>query len=570
MSLTHADFAIIGGALRAIAAEMGEVMMLSAHSTIVRESKDCGTCVMDQDGETVAQAEMMPVHMNSLAAALGHIREKFDLSTVRPGEAFLLNNAYEQGQHLNDIILLLPVFLDGRRVAMVGSIAHHLEVGGAVAGSNANATEIYQEGLILPAMRIDLERDLYGGPVEQIIAANVRCPQVVLGDLRAQVSAVLRGQERMLELFARYGAELVGGAMAALQDYSERLMREAIGRITDGRYEAEDLIDGFTRADPPIPVLAAVEISGADATVDLSASADQVHWPINAPLASTHAAVLTVFAALLGPEAVTNAGTYRPIRIVTRKGSILDPIHPAPVRGRMTSIYRAATAVKRALGEAAPGLVAAAGSDSTCVLTLSHREGQGYRMFTEIPAGGNGAGPDGDGEEAIAQLLSNTANAPIEAIERENPFVRVLEYALVPDSGGAGEHRGGLGIRKSYQVLDDGVLLGTNGDRHASAPWALAGGRPGGRTAYTVIRDGKREAIPAATTRPLAKGSIFEMEVSGGGGWGDPRARGRDAVRRDLSTGRIGERAAADIYGLHSDDDEEATREVGARSPNGV
>lgn len=336
MNLNAADFAVIGGALRSIATEMGEVLMLAAYSTIVRESKDCGTCIMDSNGNVVAQAEMMPVHVNSMAAAMDYIRDKYDLSDLHEGEAFLLNNAYENGQHLNDFVLLLPVFRDGRAVAIVGNISHHLEVGGAVASSNANATEIYQEGLILPAMRINLERDLYGGPVEQIIEANVRCPDVVLGDLRAQVSAVLRGRERLLSLFERYGAALISECMTELQDYSERLMRAVIEQLPDGEYVGEDFIDGFTRDDPLIPVHAKVTIRETEACVDMSNSADQVSWPVNAPIASTHAAVLTVFAAMLGPDAITNAGTYRPISIKTRKGSILDPIHPAPVRGRMT------------------------------------------------------------------------------------------------------------------------------------------------------------------------------------------------------------------------------------------
>lgn len=549
MSMNAADFAVIGGALRSIAAEMGEVLMLAAYSTIVRESKDCGTCIMDSNGNVVAQAEMMPVHLNSMAAAMDHIRNKYDLSDLQEGEAFLLNNPYENGQHLNDFVLLLPVFRDGQVVAMAGNISHHLEVGGAVASSNANATEVYQEGLILPAMRINLERDLYGGPVEQIVEANVRCPDVVLGDLRAQVSAVLRGRERLLSLFERYGTTLISECMAELQDYSERLMRSVIAQLPDGEYTGDDFIDGFTRDDPLIPVHAKVTIRETEAHIDMSHSADQVNWPVNAPVASTHAAVLTVFAAMLGPDAITNAGTYRPISIETRKGSILDPIHPAPVRGRMTSIHRVATSVKRALGDAAPEMMSAAGSDSTCALTLSHREGHGYRMFTDIPAGGNGAGPDNDGEEAIAQLLSNTANTPVEAIERDNPFVRITEYSLIPDSGGAGRHRGGLGIRKRYQVLEDGVLMGSNGDRHMSEPWALAGGQPGSRTAYTIIRDGERISVVAAATRPLQKGDIFEIAISGGGGWGDPATRSDAAVRRDLETGRISPAAAERDYG---------------------
>ncbi len=568
MALSPADFAVITGGLRSVANEMGEVMMRAAHSTIIRESKDCSTCVLDAHGDTVTQAETVPLHMNSLAAAFDHMRRKYDLKAVRPGEAFIVNNAYENGQHLNDILLFLPVFEsdlerlaaggtpsdpapENDLVAFVATIAHHLEVGGAFAGSNANATEIFQEGLILPAMKIQLEKDLYGGPVEQILEANVRCPDVVIGDFRAQVSAVLRGRARILELIQRYGRPTLTAAMAALQDYSERAMRGLIERIPDGVYRGEDFIDGFQPGDPLVPIRATVTIRGSEAEVDLTESADQVSWPINVPVASSQSAAFTVFAGMLGPEGVTNAGTYRPITIKTRPGSILEPKHPAPVRGRMTGSYRAATAIKQALGAAAPDLVPACGCDATCVLTMSHKAPDGrYGMFTEILNGGNGGASLSDGAEAVAQMLSNTANAPTEAIERAHPFVRIQEYALVQDTGGAGTHHGGLGIRKRYEVLVEEVLLSTNGDRQETAPWGLVGGQEGSRTTYVIERagSGERELVPAASVRRLYCGDVFEMTLPGGAGWGPPERRALSAIQDDLRTGRVSAAAARAAY----------------------
>ncbi len=547
--LSPGDFAVISGALRSVAGEMSEALMRAAHSTIIRESRDFCTSVLDAAGDTVAQAEGTPIQMNSLSAALDWIDDKYDLTTVRPGDAFILNNAYENGQHLNDIILVLPVFDDDERlIGFAGNIAHHLEVGGAVAGSNADATEIFQEGLILPSMRIDFEKDLYGGPIEQIIEANVRCPDVVLGDLRAQISSILRGRSRLLELLRLYGREKLLTGMRELQDYSERMMRATIARIPDGVYHGEDVTDGQFPGDPLIPLRAKLTVSGDSVEVDLSDSADQVNWPINVPIASTYSATLTLFATLLGPEAITNAGTYRPIRIITRKGSIVDPIHPAPVRGRMTGVYRAATSVKRALGQAVPELTAAAGCDSTLTVTLSHNRDGRYDMFTEILAGGNGGAKGCDGAEAIPQILSNTGNAPAEAIERQHRFVRVQEYSLIQDSGGAGQYRGGLGVRKRFEILDDDVLLTTNGDRQQSNPWGLAGGRPGSRTAYIIHRGGEEITVPAAGIHPLQRGDVYEMRISGGGGWGDPAARDPEAVLEDIRQGRIGYAAAEADY----------------------
>lgn len=549
MSLSPGDFAVVSGALRSVAGEMSEVLMRAAHSTIVRESRDFCTSVLDANGDTVAQAEGTPIQMNSLSAAMEWIHGKYDLATARPGDAFLLNNAYEHGQHLNDIILILPVFdTDGTLVAFAGNIAHHLEVGGAVAGSNAEAREIYQEGLILPSMRIDFERDLYGGPVEQIIEANVRCPDVVLGDLRAQVSSVLRGRARLQVLLERYGQAQITDAMSELQSYSERVMRNVIQQIPDGVYTGDDVLDGEKATDSLVPMRARITVSGSDVEVDLTECADQVAWPINVPVASTQSGTLTLFATLLGPEAITNAGTYRPFTLVTRKGSIVDPIHPAPVRGRMTGVYRMATAVKRALGAAVPQEVAAAGCDSTLTVTLSHRVDGRYDMFTEILAGGNGGAYGCDGAEAIPQILSNTGNAPVEAIERQHRFVRVLEYSLIADSGGAGEFRGGLGVRKRFEVLVDNVLLTTNGDRHQSSPWGLAGGSEGTRTAYIIHRADGPRAVNASGMHTLNKGDVFEMVISGGGGWGPAERRDAARIKADIRNGRVSENAARNHY----------------------
>jgi N-methylhydantoinase B len=535
--------------MRSAAGEMGEALMRAAHSTIVRESRDFCTSVLDANGDTVAQAEGTPIQMNSLSSALDWISDKYGLETVKPGDAFLLNNAYENGQHLNDIILILPIFdADDLLIAFAGTIAHHLEVGGAMAGSNADATEIYQEGLILPSMRIDFEKDLYGGPIEQIITANVRCPDVVLGDLRAQMSSVLRGKARLLEILERYGREKFITGMAELQDYSERRMRAVIERIPDGVYAGDDMLDGQRAGDPLVPMRAKITVRDDEVEVDLSECADQVVWPINIPLASSQSGTLTLFATLLGPEAITNAGTYRPIKIITRKGSIVDPIHPAPVRGRMTGVYRMATALKRALGVAVPDQTAAAGCDGTFSVTIAYKDGGQYNMFTEILAGGNGGAKGCDGAEAIPQILSNTGNAPVEAIERGHPFVRIREYSLIANSGGAGEFRGGLGIRKRFEILADEVLLSTNGDRHQSDPWGLAGGEPGSRTAYIIHRDGQEIQIDAASNQKLYKGDIFEMVISGGGGWGDPTSREPALIQQDIRNGRITIEAARKSY----------------------
>jgi len=548
-----ADFNVITGAFKSVAQEMQDILLRSAYSSIVREAKDCSTCVMDASARTVAQAEAIPIHMNSLAAVVPAIRAKYDLANLRPNDAFVTNNPYEYGQHLNDIIFILPVFQDDQLVVFTGTICHHLELGDAVAGTNANATDLYQEGLILPTMRIDLDRDLNDGPVEQIIAANVRLPDIIIGDFHAQISAAIRGRGLMGELIDRYGLPLIAACMSAVQDYSENMLRATIAKLPDGEYFGEDTLDGQFLGGPQPVIRARVVIDGDSALIDMSHSDDQVSWPVNAPVASTHSAVLTVFGQLAGADVPTNDGIYRPIEIRTRKGSVLDPHHPAPVRGRMSSAYRTGTAVKRAMASAAPDMFSASGNDTTNTITMSCRGGGPngrLEMFAEIIMGGNGAGIHNDGAEVVAQMLSNTGNTPVEAIEIDQRFVRVRDYALIADSGGAGRQRGGLGVRRSYDILKDGVLISTNSDRHDSSPWGLAGGHDSGRTTFTLYRGNKAVRIPGASNIECGKGDRFVIEICSGGGYGDPTERDRETVREDVRCGRVSEQAAADIYGL--------------------
>ncbi len=545
-----ADFNVLSSAFKSIAQEMQDIMLRAAYSSLVREAKDCSTCVMDAEARTVAQAEAIPVHMNSLAAAVPFIKARYDLASVRPTDAFVTNNPYQNGQHLNDIIFIMPVFHEGRLAAFTGSICHHLELGGAVAGSNADATELYQEGLILPTLRIDVEKDLNDGPVEQIIAANVRLPETIIGDFHAQISAVMRGRDLLQALFDRHGLELASDCMAALQDYSEKMIRATISGLPDGEYFAEDKLDGRTLNSAQPVIRARVVIEGDRALVDLSETDDQVPWPVNNPVASTQSAVLTVFGQLAGSGVPTNDGIYRPIEIKTRKGSLVDPHHPAPVQSRMSAAYRTASAVKRALAEAAPEQFSTAGADTTNSITMSRVGDDGYEMFCEIVMGGMGAGPANDGAEVVAQMLSNTGNTPTEAIEMDQDFVRIAEYALIPDSGGAGKQRGGLGVRRTYDILREGVLLSTYGDRHNTPPWSLVGGYEGSFSTFTIFRDGEEIRIPASTNMTVRKGDRLTIEISGGGGYGDPKRRDRQAVRDDLACGRITARAARDIYGL--------------------
>lgn len=550
MTVDPATLNILTNAFLSAAHEMGTIMLASAYSSIVREAKDTSTSLLDAEGRVVAQAPMIPMHMNSLASAFRYLRENFDVAGIRPGEAFITNNPYELGQHLNDIILFLPVFHDGRLIGFAGSVCHHVDMGGGAPASNADATELYQEGLVIPTMKVEVDRDLRGGIVERMIAANVRSPGRVVGDFHAQIFAVLRGRRLLEALCRKYGADTVAAAMTETQDYSERVMRASIGRIADGVYVGEDVTDGLQPGDPPIPIRARVTVSGDEAVVDLTESADQVRGPINAPLASVYSAVYTFFAQIGSHGVPINDGSYRPIRVVTRRGSICEPVFPAPVRSRMATCYRLLTTLKRAFGAVAPELVAACGDDSTNSVAFGYRHDGGYEVYHEVVGGGNGATCRGDGEDGIAQGLSNTANTPVESLEVEYDFVRVASYGLIPDSGGAGRHRGGLGIRKTFEILKPGVVLSTAGDRHSTPPWGLAGGGDGTLSRYRLMRRGEPVYVHPLDLMETEAGDLLIAETSGGGGFGDPRERPREAVLRDVADGAVSRAAAASLYGV--------------------
>jgi N-methylhydantoinase B len=550
MTVDPVTLNILGNNFLAIALEMGTVLLTSAYSSIVREAKDMSTCLLDAEGRIVSQAPMIPTHMNSMALAFGHIRSKYDIAATGPGEAYVMNNPYEMGQHLNDIILFVPSFHEDSLVGFAGSVCHHVDIGGGAPASNAYASEIYQEGLVLPAMKVSVRQDLQGGAISQIIGANVRSPDKVVGDFHAQVFAAQRGSGLLARMVARYGAQSVAACMREVQAHSERVMREGLRALPDGVYEGEDFTDSQDPASPPVRVHVKVTVAGDTAHVDLSGSDDEVPYPINAPVASVYSSVFSYFVSMIGEGTPVNDGSYRPITVTVRPGSICNPRFPAPVRSRMAVCYRVFTALKRAFGEKVPELVSACGADATNSIAFGYRRAGGYDVYHEVFGGGTGASGRGDGEDCLAQGMSNTANTPVESLETEYAFVRVREYGLAPSSGGHGENRGGLGMHKVYEILKDDVTLSTAGDRHTTRPWGLAGGLEGSHSSYSIRRGLEVIPVPALSTLKLRRGDLVICKTSGGGGFGDPKRRRREKVVEDVRLGRITADEAATIYGV--------------------
>ncbi len=549
--LDATDIAIIARALRAAADEMNANLIRSAFSTVVREAQDCSTALLDAEGNVIAQAETIPMQTAALSLSFKAAQAQLDLSKVEERHGILMNDPYSGGQHLNDIILFRPIFYEGELLGWAGSTAHHLDIGGGAAGINTTATDLIQEGLVIPPLLIDVERDWNGGMIERLIFANIRTPELGLGDMNAQFAADHTGIQRVRELARRYGVAELRQAMKAVMDYSERRMRAAIETLANGVYHGEASIDRDVFEDKPVHVRVKVTVSGSDLEVDFTGTDPQVRSMFNCPLSSAHAAVFAAIRCVLNDKDMPeNDGCNRPLTLKFPKGSLLNPTNLAPVRARMASAYRAFDSIHAALAHAAPDKVPAQGFNTTTGFYISQKRADGFRVFVDVLGGGFGGGRGYEGADACDNILSNCRNTPVEAFEQTNPHLRMTAYELVPDSGGAGKWRGGLGFVRRMEVLEPGVFLNLYSDRYRIPAMGVEGGRPGGCGSLTVIRKGETIALSPTSAFDLEPGDRVYLQTGGGGGYGDPRERSRADVERDLMDGKITPAHAEREYGL--------------------
>lgn len=540
MILDPVDYAIISQALIAAAREMGVKLVRSAFSTVLREARDGSAALLDARGNTVAQAELIPMQLGTIGHIFQPCAAMYSLEELQEGDFFAINDPYSGGQHLQDVFLFHPIFFDGRLLGFSASVAHHLDLGGGSPGLNPAATDVWAEGLIIPPLKLNMVRDWHGGMFERLLRANVRVPHQTMGDFDAQMAANAIGMARVRELAERYGADKITAAMAALQDYSEARMRAAIRTVPDGVYRGEDAVDDDGDSDAPLPVCATVTVRGDSVAVDFTGTALQVRRHLNAPFASTISAALScVKAVLTSPDIPFNAGAARPVTITAPEGSLLNPRRPAPVRARMEACFRAWNAVMKALAQAVPDRVIACGYDTTTVGVFSHLQPDGWSVYLEIYGGGYGASAGADGCDAVDGPLSNCSNTPIEALDQDFPFVRVLDYSLRSDSAGTGEYRGGLGFSRRFEILTDEVKLALYSDRFRRSPDGLFGGQPGSTGFCEVQRGGQTMRLRSKDEVMLQRGDIVTLAVGGGGGYGDPSRRAPDRVADDLADGYI-------------------------------
>jgi N-methylhydantoinase B len=541
---------IVANALASIADEMATTIFRTAHSTVVRDGMDFSAALCDASGETVAQAVSVPFHLGSVPTAMETLLEHYG-DRLRPGDVFVMNDPFDGGIHLQDLFVFKPVHLDGELIGFTATTAHHGDVGGRLPGSSAcDNTEIFQEGIRLPWLRLYSE----GEPVEdvfKIIEANVRIPRMTLGDLGAQVAACSVAERALQGLAARHGPEQLARLMAALIDHTERLVRQEIATWPDGTASFTDHLgsDGIEAAD--VPITARVTIAGDEVTADLTDSAPMVRGSLNSTRSFVQACVYQAVRAALTVDVPNTSGAFRPIHVLTKPGTVAEVVMPGASSMRGVTGFRVLDAVNGALAQLLPDRVAAAGEGgNTLAIFGAERPDGGRYVFYELVVGTWGATPEADGNDGLTNPASLAANTPVEVAESEYPIV-IERYGLVPDSGGAGRHRGGLAVERVWRCVTEDTSLIVRSDRAAYPPYGLAGGEPGAVSSNLLRRpDGSCETLPAMFSTTIEAGEVYEHRTAGGGGWGDRLDRDPAAVAADVADGKVSVAAARERYGV--------------------
>jgi N-methylhydantoinase B len=565
-------------ALEAAVDEMALALMRAAYSPNMKGSLDLSTGLCDAAGELIAQSLTLPLHLGSIPHAVAAVRATYPDGGA-PGDVFILNDPYDGGTHLPDVFLIAPVFAAGQPAGepelagYVVCVAHHTDVGGRVAGGNAcDSTEIYQEGLRLPPLKL-YERGQANEGLFRLIERNVRVPRMVLGDLRAQLAACHIGRRAFDGLLERYGAESLRRQTRALVDYGERFARAQIAALPDGRYTFEDYLDDDGIDPDPIPIRVAITIQGDELTADFSGSAAQVQGAINCPIPFTRSVVYACVRCLLSQDLPNNGGYFRPIHVVAPKGTIVNPVLPAPVAARGLTGFRIANAVFGALAQVAPERVPACESGGDTGISIggydAARQPFVYLEFLHASWGGR---PGQDGIDACASGVVNFSTTPLELLEAHYPL-RVEHYGLLPDSGGPGQYRGGLGLVKEYRFLAERATLQIRADRQRFPTYGLAGGRSGALGANFLRRATRSpegdaseasetsaapagpaeqgwDRLPGKTLLTVYPGDLFRHLIAGAGGWGDPFERDPASVLADVRDEKITPQHARDAYGV--------------------
>ncbi|MBV7483366.1 hydantoinase B/oxoprolinase family protein [Bordetella sp. BOR01] len=541
---------LVKNAIGSVVDEMVLTVVRIAYSSIMKDTMDMSSAFCDRHGRLIAQGLSLPLHLGSIPDAMDAVRAEFG-NTLQRGDIVITNDPYQGGMHLPDIFMFKPMFVGDHLLGYGVLVAHHNDMGGRVPGSSAaDSTEIFQEGLQIPLLKLH-SRGVPDQTLLKLIARNVRVPDTVLGDLHAQEAACSIAERGMLELAERYGVEELERCFDALLDYSEREARRIITSIPDGSYSYVDHIDD-DGIDPTQPVKIAVtlHVKGDELTADLADSSPQVRGAINSTLSFAKSAVYFAMRSIMDSDAPNNAGFIKPIHVLAPQECIFNPRRPGAVAARGVSGFRLIDAIFGALAQAVPRKPRAAGEGGTTSYSIGGIDAQGrFVLFREALMGAWGGGYRREGVDGVANPAANISNAPIEMVENTAP-VRIERYELITDSGGAGTWRGGLAIERQLRFLGQRATFQLRSDRRKHPPFGLHAGRAGaGSNNLIESEDGWRQ-LPTKFTISLAGGQRFRHTTAGGGGYGDPFERSPEAVLHDVRNGKVSAEAARREYGV--------------------
>ncbi len=531
---------VLRNKLDGIANEMQSTLLRSSFSPIVKEGLDASACLFSIQGETLSQSISIPIHLATLIPVIETFLDRFPLETLDEGDLLVMNDPYLGGTHLPDLAVAMPVIHRGRPIAIAAAMTHHQDVGGMAPGSvPTNATEIFQEGVRIPPLKL---RD--SGVMNETFVAmmrqNVRMPDAFMGDLNAQIAACTVGTRRLNGVAEVYGADLLLEVFAELLDRSERMTRASLRGIPDGAYRYRDYLDNDgIELDKAIPIEVLVRVRDGELSCSFEGTADQVRGPFNCVPSGTAAAALFAVRAITDAEIPTNGGCFRPVSLVLPEGSLVNPKPPAPVNSRTATIKRITGCILGALKDVLPDRIPADSGGELLILSFGgQREDGSTFVVGDLIASGSGASSVGDGVDMIETDATNCMNLPVEALELDAP-IRVHHFDLAAGSGGAGQYRGGLGCRREYEILAGEVTVTYRGERHDHAAQGSLGGGPGARASAVIHRaGGDREAIPSKQVTVLYPGDRLSVQTAGGGGYGPPDKRNPEAVSADLASGK--------------------------------
>jgi N-methylhydantoinase B len=542
---------VIWNSLISIANELGYTLRHTAFSEGVREGDDFSTALFDCNAVMIAQGNFSPGHLGSMPAMAKHVLRYFPAETLKPGDSILVNDSFIGAGHFPDTYQIMPVFLDGTRlVGFVCCSAHQVDMGGAAPGSQKvhGVTESFQEGLRILPVRFVREGKI-DEDILRIVLGNVRMPDKVRGDLLAQHTANLTAAERLAKMFRDCGTETVERAYEAILERSEKSMREALAKVPAGTYSFEDHMDDYGPGTPPIRMAVDVTFDGkGEVEFDFSRSSDAVPAGLNSYINYTRAYVVFAIKAFCNALEPQTEGCMRPIKLKVREGSFFNPRFPAPSGGRPILQIRIYDTINGALAKALPHRAMGAFShwSNPNIGGIDDRTGKPFVMY-DVSLAGYGGRYGSDGAEGLSPVM-NCSNIPVEVHEAMNP-IRVHRFEFIPDTGGAGQWRGGCGIRKDIELLNSTATFSHLGDRHVFQPYGIFGGKPGALAESILNPQGNGEKLQSKETRPIKKGDVLSFRLSGAGGYGMPEKRDPRAIAEDIADGYVSREAARRDYG---------------------